>query len=500
MGPDTLPIDDLKPVCRMFPRKSADLPRWHSPCNQAGKPRCGHVGGNGHAGTDPSDFESRGVRLMISAVPTPEEKVTRIRDTSAQDRPVDQAPRERLRRYKVLAAGVGGLLLLILIAVLVRSWSGAEVSVSRERVRIAEVTRGQFIRDVSAQGTVVAAVSPTLFAVAPGTVHYLVHAGDVVKKDQSIAQIDSPELRNELEREQATLAGMEVAVQRQSIETRRQMLAAQQTIDLANVDIQAAQREERRGEDSWSKHLISERDYQKARDDAAAASVNHKHAVQTAELQKESLQFELSARRLERDRQRLVVKDLQRRVGELEIRSPVDGIVGTLAVNERAAVPQNAAVITVVDLGAFEIEFQVPETYADDLKLGMDAEITSGAKKFAALVSAVSPEVKQGQVTGRLRFSGDVPKGLRQNQRLSSRIVLEQRDDVLKVPRGAFLDSGGGRLAYVVQDDIAVRTTIETGATSVGEVEILQGLSPGDQIIISNLSEFDRVQSVRLTN
>ncbi|MFL6576462.1 MAG: efflux RND transporter periplasmic adaptor subunit [Povalibacter sp.] len=438
---------------------------------------------------------------MISAVPTSErDKVTRIRDTSATDKAVDQAPRLRQRRLIIIGAGVGALALVFLIVMLIRGWLSAEVSIPRERVRIAEVTRGEFIRDVSAQGTVVAAVSPTLFAVAAGTVHYIVHAGDTVKKDQPLAQIDSPELRNELAREQSTLASLEVAVQRQSIDTRRQMLGAQQTIDLANVNIEAAQREERRAEDSWGKHLISERDYEEARDDAAAAAVNHKHAVQTAQLQKESLQFELSARRLERDRQRLVVEDLQRRVSDLEIKSPVDGIVGTLAVNERAAVPQNAAVITVVDLTAFQIEIQVPETYADDLKLGMDAEITYGSRKYPALISAVSPEVKQGQVTGRLSFSGEVPQGLRQNQRLSSRIVLEQRDGVVKVARGQFLDSGGGRLAYVVQDDIATRAKIQTGATSVSEVEILEGLSPGDHIIISSVGEFDRAETVRLAN
>jgi HlyD family secretion protein len=438
---------------------------------------------------------------MISAVPHDDrEKVTRIRDTSAQDVQLDQAPLQRKRRIKLIGAGVGALLLVIVIGVVINSWRSAEIYVPRERVRIAEVTKGRFIRDVSAQGTVVAAVSPTLFAVAPGTVHYLVQAGDAVKKQQPIAQIDSPELRNELEREQATLAGMEVAVQRQSIDTRRQLLANQQTIDLANVNIQAAQREQRRAEDSWSKHLISERDYEKARDDAAAAGVNHKHAIETAQLQKESLQFELSAKRLERDRQQLVVEDLQRRVGELEIKSPVDGIVGTLAVNERAAVPQNAAVITVVDLTAFEVEFQVPETYADDLSVRMDAEVTYGTHKFAATVSSVSPEVKQGQVTGRLRFSGNVPQGLRQNQRLSTRIVLEQRDDVVKVARGSFLDTGGGRVAYVVHDDVATRTAIQTGGTSISEVEILEGLSPGDQIIISNLGEFERVATVRLTD
>jgi HlyD family secretion protein len=438
---------------------------------------------------------------MISAVPSDDgPKVTRIRDTSATDRPIDPAPQLSRRRIQYIAAGAGALVLLLVVIFIVSRWISAETSVPLERVRIAEVTRGAFIRDVSAQGTVVAAVSPTLFSPATGTVHFLVQAGDVVKKTQAIATVDSPELRNELEREQATLAGLEIGVQRQSIDTRRQLLANQQASDLANVNIQAAERELRRAEDSWGKKLISERDFEKARDDAAAARVNHKHALETATLQKESLQFELSARRLERDRQRLVVQDLERRVGDLNIKSPVDGVVGTLVVAERTSVAQNAPLLTVVDLTAFEIEFLVPESYADDLGLGMDAEVTYGARKYAAKVSAVSPEVRQGQVTGRLRFSDDTPQGLRQNQRVSTRIVLESRDNVLKVARGPFLDTAGGRVAYVVRDDVAVRTPIQTGASSVSEVEITSGLSPGDQIIISNLGDFERVESVRLTD
>ncbi len=438
---------------------------------------------------------------MISAVPSDGgPKVTRIRDTSATDTAVDPRPKLLRRRYQIIGAAAGGLLLLIVIILLIRNWAAAEVSVPRARVRIAEVTRGPFIRDISAQGTVVAAVSPTMFSPATGTVHFLVQAGDVVKKEQPIATVESPELRNELEREQASLAGLEIAVQRQAIDTRRQLVANQQASDLADVAIQAAERELRRANDSWKQKLISERDFEKARDDAAAARVNHKHAIETASLQKESLEFELRARRLERDGQRLVVQDLERRVGDLNIKSPADGVIGTLAVAERSSVALNAPLLTVVDLTAFEIEFLVPESYADDLALGMDAEVTYAARTYAAKVSAVSPEVRQGQVTGRLRFSGDIPQGMRQNQRVSARIVLESRDDVLKVARGPFLDSGGGRLAYIVQDDIAVRAKIQTGATSISEVEILEGLSPGDQIIVSNLGEFERVETVRLTD
>jgi HlyD family secretion protein len=426
--------------------------------------------------------------------------VTPIRDTSAQDRPVDPQPQLQRRRYRLIGFGCGGVLLLLVVGFLASNWLSAEGAVPRERVRIAEVTRGEFVRDVSAQGTVVAAVSPTLFAAASGTVHFVVQAGDTVAKGQVLATVDSPELRNELQREQATLAGMELAVQRQGIDTRRQILGNQQAIDLANVSLQAADREKRRAEDSWGKHLISERDYEQARDEAAAAAVNHKHSIDTAQLQKESLEFELRARRLERDRQRLVVADLERRVGGLEVRSPVDGVVGTLAVNERASIARDAPLLTVVDLSGFEVEVQVPESYADDLGLGMDAEVTYAARKYAAKVSAVSPEVRQGQVTGRLRFSGDVPQGLRQNQRLSARIVLEARNDVLKVTRGSFLDSGGGRIAYVVRGDVASRVPIQTGASSVSEVEIIAGLAAGDRIIVSNLDAFDRIENVRLTD
>ncbi|MGH7946735.1 MAG: efflux RND transporter periplasmic adaptor subunit, partial [Opitutaceae bacterium] len=188
-------------------------------------------------------------------------KVTRIRDTSATDTAVDPRPRLLRRRYQIIGAAAGGLLLLIVIVLLTRNWAAAEVSVPRARVRIAEVTRGPFIRDISAQGTVVAAVSPTMFSPATGTVHFLVQAGDVVKKEQPIATVESHELRNELEREQATLAGLEVAVQRQAIDTRKELVANQQASDLANVAIQAAERELRRADDSWTQKLISERDF-----------------------------------------------------------------------------------------------------------------------------------------------------------------------------------------------------------------------------------------------
>ena len=117
-----------------------------------------------------------------------------------------------------------------------------------------------------------------------------------------------------------------------------------------------------RAQQGWDKRVISERDFQRARDELEEAKLTHHHAVETAGLEKEGLQFELQTRRLQRDRQKFVVAELERRVGGLSVKSPVDGIVGNLAVAQKAAVQQDAPLMTVVDLSPFEIEFKVAES------------------------------------------------------------------------------------------------------------------------------------------
>ena len=156
--------------------------------------------------------------------------------------------------------------------------------------------------------------------------------------------------------------------------------------------------------------------------------------------------------------------------------------------------------MTVVDLSAFEIEFRVAETYAGEIGLGMPAEITYAGKVYPGEVTAMSPEVRDGEVTGRVRFRGDMPPGLRQNQRVSVRVLMDRRDGVLKVERGAFYEAGSGTTAYVVRDGVAERKPIKTGAVSVREIEITGGLAEGDEIVISNTDEFNDAARVLLAD
>ena len=104
---------------------------------------------------------------------------------------------------------------------------------------------------------------------------------------------------------------------------------------------------------------------------------------------------------------------------------------------------------------------KVPESFARDLGIGMPAQVTSNGAKYAAEIAAVSPEVVNGEVTARVRFAdGKQPPGLRQNQRLSVRVVMDTRHDVLMVERGPFVEQDGGNFAYLVDGSSAIRTSI----------------------------------------
>jgi HlyD family secretion protein len=433
-------------------------------------------------------------------MPQKGDRELKISDTSAQD--VKLAPPDPRRKYLILGGSVAAVAALVVFsAPLVDRWANATVSVPFERVRIATVARGDLVRDVSVQGRVVAAVSPTLYASESGTITLHVDAGEQVIAGQVIATVNSPALTSELQQAEASLEQRKVELERQRIESRQQALEKRKSADLADVALVAAQREKRRADEAHDKGVIPVIDYEKAQDDLRNAELAYEHAVADAELFDERLAFEIRASEFEVNRQEILVGDLRRQVDDLAIKSPVDGIVGDLLVDQKAAVTRDTPVMAVVDLSRFEIDAQIPESYADDLAIGMQAEILLGGKSYDGQIVAVSPEIVDNQVASRIRFRGNGPSNLRQNQRLTTRILLAEYTDVLFVQRGQFLDSGSGRIAYVVGEDrVAKRRQIETGARSLSAVQVVSGLEPGDAIVISNLDPFRGADTVLLTN
>lgn len=421
-----------------------------------------------------------------------------IPDTSAQDRPLsDAAAPARWRRWAWPAAGA--VLLLGAIGWVASGWSAGARSYDGSRVRIAQVTRGDLVRDLSADGKVITANSPTLYAIAGGTVALKVVAGDVVKQGQELAVIDSPELRSKLVQEESTLASMEAEASRAQLDARIATLNARKTLDQAEVAHTAARRDLERYERAYAGGAVSNNELARAQDEVKKADIGLQTARSDAGLQGQGAMLDARNKRLLADRQKAVVAELQRQVAALTLRAPFDGQVGQVQIAQGTNVITNAPILSVVDLSEFEVEIRVPESFARDLGIGVPAQVTSQGKQFPAKVSAVSPEVVNGEVTARLRFDdGQQPPGLRQNQRLSTRIVLDTKKNVLMVERGPFVEQDGGRFAWVVVGRSAERRPVQTGVSSLGYVEIVSGANEGDRIVISGSDQFGDAERVAI--
>ncbi|MDO6693612.1 efflux RND transporter periplasmic adaptor subunit [Aliiglaciecola sp. 3_MG-2023] len=431
----------------------------------------------------------------------------KIEDTSGQD--VVLANKKNKKPFIIIVVvGIALLASYFTLAPALSNWSSSDYSISAKRLRLGTVQKGNLVRDLSVQGRVVASVSPRLYSPAQGTITFKVDAGDSVKMNQVLALIDSPALTNELKQEESSLQRSQMELDREKIQAKKQALENQKAVDLALVALTAADREKRRADKAYATHSISQIDYEKAQDDLQNAKLVHQHAVRDAQLNQESLAFEIQTKQLQLARQRLLVEELTRKVDELTMRSPVNGIVGNLAVQQKNQVTQNQPILSVVDLSEFELEVDIPESYADDLAIGMPAEVSFNGETHSATLVTISPEIENNQVNGRVRFAAQnaagetlkQPQGLRQNQRLTTRILMESKADVLMVQRGQFLDSGSGRIAYLVKDGMAEKTTISTGIRSLSNVEIMHGLNAGDTIIISGTEQFNGAQRILITN
>jgi len=404
------------------------------------------------------------------------------------------------RNPRVIAAAAAGAILLVILAVAfpsIRRWVRADRAVDSKSLRFATVTRGDLLRDLSVQGRVVASLSPTLFSPGQGIVSLRVKAGADVKQGDILATIDSKELHAALDQAQSGLVTSRAELERQKIVARQAQLRAQQQVELLTLRVAAARRQLERVERTFKEGLSNRADYETAQDNVRIAQMELEQARSELSLSRETLGFEVATREQQVLRQGSVAGELQKRVDDLTIRAPFDGMVASVAVQDRDAVAPNQAVLTVVNLSSLEIEIGLPEEYANETAIGTPAEIDFMGRQYRGRVTAISPEVVNSEVRATIAFDGEKPEGLKQNQRLTTRLTFESKRNVLKVTRGAFLESGG-RSAYVVEGGMASRRAIATGASSVSEIEIVAGLKEGETIVVSDTGPFGNAATVML--
>src|SRR5215212_3995649 len=236
-----------------------------------------------------------------------------IQDTSSMDRAVVGT---RFPRPLVLL-GIGAVALVVLGFVLfpsIRRWTRAERSVDATTLRIATVTRGELLRDMSVQGRVVASLHPTLFSPGQGIVTLRTKAGAQVKKGDVLATIDSNELQSANEQARAQLLSIRAELEREKIVARQAALRARQQVDLLALRLEAARRELARNERTFQEGLSNKADLEAAQDAVRIAEMELAQASRELDLSKETTSFEVQTRAQQVISQQSRASDLSKRV------------------------------------------------------------------------------------------------------------------------------------------------------------------------------------------
>src|SRR3954468_18722294 len=419
-----------------------------------------------------------------------------MHNTSSMDRPVAAT-----RKPRTIVIAVAATLFLAALALAIpaaRGWWSAHRAVDAATLRLGTVTRGDLLRDLSVQGRVVASLSPTLFSPGQGIVSLRTHAGSQVKLGDILAVLDSKELHAALDQARSQLLTSHSELDRQRIVARQGELRAQQAVELQTLRLAAAQRQLERVQRTFKEGLSNKVDLETSQDAVRIADMELNQAKNELSLSHETNGFEGATPQQQAQRQESVTGELQKRVDSLTIRAPFDGMVAAVAVQEGNGVAPNQAVLTVVNLSSLELEIGLPEEYANETRVGTPALITFLNRDYPGKVTRISPEVVNNEVVATVAFDGEQPQGLKQNQRLTTRLTFESKHNVLKVARGAFLETEGGRAAYVVNEKMATRRDIVTGSSSVAEIEIVKGLNEGETVVLSDTSTFGHARTVML--
>jgi len=408
------------------------------------------------------------------------------------------ARNKKLKRalYVVVAlAAIGGA------SVALSKLKPAAPSVEWGTVWPGEVKRGEMVRNVRGIGTLVPEEIRWIPAVTNGRIEKRhVKPGATVRADTIIVEMSNPELErdaldalNQLKGAEAELANQKV--QLQSNRLNQQSQAATVTSDYQQAKLQAERDEvlareglgsdlnaklSRGRADTLANRDKIERERLNIVDDAIKAQVQ----VYEARVQQNKALYELRRGQLE----------------ALKVRAGVNGVVQEVAVQEGQQVTQGTNLARVIDPTQLKAEVRVAETQTKDIIVGQRAEIDTRNGVIEGSVMRIAPTAQQGTVTVEVQLQGELPKGARPDLSVDGTIELERLKDVLYVNRPAFGQAQSQITLFKILPDgkEAVRVPVKLGRDSVSFIEILEGLNVGDQVILSDTSQYDSVNRIRL--
>jgi HlyD family secretion protein len=412
------------------------------------------------------------------------------------DRPLDPQIRQR-RRFRLWSRVALGVVAVTVLLALLAAW--ARPSLQRGRIRTAVVTTGPVESTLTASGTIVPEHEQVVSSpIDTRLLEVLVPPGSTVKRGDALVRLDVGETT-------LAFAKLEEQVELKHVESQSEGIANRQTLadleaqrDIRKLEVKSGELTVERNQALFDKGIIA------ANDLRAASMELEKSRLELHRLEQLVLRAgeasEARIRKLELERS-ILGKERDEAARQLDLataRADRDGVVTYVLQDEGASVRRGDVLARVADLGSFRVEARIPDVRAASLTTGMQAHVAMGDTLLEGQVSRVLPEVQNGAITIVIDLVQRAHPGLRPNRSVDVHLVTARTERTLRVARGPVLHSGAGSAVFVVRGDSVVRTPVRLGIASFAAQEILEGLAEGDEVVISDMSDYAHVEEIKL--
>ncbi len=405
------------------------------------------------------------------------------------------------KRRKRLIYGVVIAVALVGITVLLARLKPAAPTVERNLVWIDTVKRGPMVRQVRGLGTLVPEEIRWIAARTQGRVDKIVlRPGAVVEPGSLILVLANPDVESAAANADSQLRAAEAQLANLKTQLESTLLAAEATASRAKSTFETSKLQAQVREELFRDGLVSRLELTLAQATAEEARVSNEIEQKRFAFAKASIAPQLAVQQAEVDRLRSLAKLRAEELDALKVRSSMSGVLSALPVEVGAQVQPGSNLARVADPTKLKAEVRIAETQAKDIAIGQVASIDTRNGVVEGRVSRIDPAVQNGTVLVDVSLAGDLPKGARPDLSVDGTIELERLNDVIFVGRPAFGQerSTVGIFKLDPASNDAVRTQVQLGRSSVNTIEIVNGLQPGDRVILSDMSQWDANDRIRL--
>jgi HlyD family secretion protein len=410
-------------------------------------------------------------------------------------------PREKTKKPTRFILPAVGILAVVAITIGVTRMKPRAPSVNRAVLHMDEVKRGELLRQVRATGTLVPEQIRWISAVTSGRVEQiLARPGVEVNEGTVLMILTNPDVQMEqlnAQRQLSTEINTLVNLRTQ-LETQR--LTQQGAVATAYSAMQEARRQLQTNEELASKNLIAGNDLARSRDVAQETAQRHEYQRKQLELFEGSIAGQIAAQEDNIRRARAIAEFQAERVASMRVVAGAKGILTELPLEVGQWANSGATLAKVVEPDRLKAVLRVPETQMRDVRLGQRAMIDTRNGVIEGRVVRIDPAVQAAAVAVDIELEGDLPPSARPDLSVDGTIELERLPDVLYMARPAFGQAESTVELFKLTPDgkEAYRVRVQFGVSSVQAVEIRSGLEVGDRVILSDMSQWDTHDRVRI--